>query len=702
MKQYDKFLTLENFELAFYRLKTAQKNLYKSIYYTDLKIFETFLQNNLITLIDQLKTKTYKPEKSHKIFIPKKNELVRPLSMLKFTDLIVYQAITNIISDYSFDKIAPRYGNTIFGNIVNTSNSGVKDKIFFYQPWKKSWKKFSERSVKYFEDGYKYISEFDIASFFDTIDHSILIQILQNDYQIEEEITSLLSDCLETWTADFNHKTFVAKHGIPQGPLSSPFLADIYLMYLDDEITTKGKLDIKYLRYVDDIRILSKNKRISRKAIAALDLISRDLGLIPQANKIFIKEVTDIKQEIKIQNNKFSAINKEFNKETEGKKSKSLKLKTHKNLKKRFLDCFEINETIRKEEYLDKTLISFSLYKLNKDTEVKDIVLINYELLLTHFEGILFYLKKHYPKDTSVISFLNKILTDEDILFHHLTALIFKWFPKIDFNEEIFENYVSKVNRNWLVRYYMVDWLYENNKRELFELLLVENGRNYFIERKINDYKFILSTDRTYKKLFTIKLLKETNDLLALQGLYLSIRNLNFFLGLNNNSEYNSYVKKITGGYSVDYINTILKDEYKIISPETFFNRTIWEDDNTYNALNESLVTYEKFRNTEPSIAILNLNTFNNLCFDKICERLNLSKPAKEFGVNLDSKIINDELPKSNRYWMEINSKRNQKTEAHPYDKYGNVRIKIKKDELQKLHNKEILTLEEICSYRNY
>lgn len=529
MKQYDKFLTLENFELAFYRLKTAQKNLYKSIYYTDLKIFETFLQNNLITLIDQLKTKTYKPEKSHKIFIPKKNELVRPLSMLKFTDLIVYQAITNIISDYSFDKIAPRYGNTIFGNIVNTSNSGVKDKIFFYQPWKKSWKKFSERSVKYFEDGYKYISEFDIASFFDTIDHSILIQILQNDYQIEEEITSLLSDCLETWTADFNHKTFVAKHGIPQGPLSSPFLADIYLMYLDDEITTKGKLDIKYLRYVDDIRILSKNKRISRKAIAALDLISRDLGLIPQANKIFIKEVTDIKQEIKIQNNKFSAINKEFNKETEGKKSKSLKLKTHKNLKKRFLDCFEINETIRKEEYLDKTLISFSLYKLNKDTEVKDIVLINYELLLTHFEGILFYLKKHYPKDTSVISFLNKILTDEDILFHHLTALIFKWFPKIDFNEEIFENYVSKVNRNWLVRYYMVDWLYENNKRELFELLLVENGRNYFIERKINDYKFILSTDRTYKKLFTIKLLKETNDLLALQGLYLSIRNLNFF-----------------------------------------------------------------------------------------------------------------------------------------------------------------------------
>ena len=38
--------------------------------------------------------------------IPKKNELVRPLSMLKFTDLIVYQAIVNTLADFSYDKIA--------------------------------------------------------------------------------------------------------------------------------------------------------------------------------------------------------------------------------------------------------------------------------------------------------------------------------------------------------------------------------------------------------------------------------------------------------------------------------------------------------------------------------------------------------------------------------------------------------------------
>ena len=313
MNQYDRLLSLENFEIAFYRLKTAQKNLYKTIYYPDLKIFENFLNSNLQTLINQISTNTYKPEQSHKIFIPKKNELVRPLSVLKFTDLLVYQAIANVVADVTYDKTAPLYKTKIFGNLPNTTFAPEEDRIFFYKPWKTSWKKFSKRSIKHFEKGYEYLSEFDIASFFDTIDHQILLEILNIKYGVDNNVLKLLSECLEIWTADFNHKGFNSKHGIPQGPISSPLFADIYLMYLDEEITTK-KLDIKYLRYVDDIRIFSKDLKTSRKAIAALDLISRDLGLIPQGHKIKTKKITDINKELKTQNNKFSAITKEYKK----------------------------------------------------------------------------------------------------------------------------------------------------------------------------------------------------------------------------------------------------------------------------------------------------------------------------------------------------------------------------------------------------
>ena len=76
---------------------------------------------------------------------------------------------------------------------------------------------------------------------FDTIDHNILCEILANTFKIEANILELLSKCLETWTADSNHKTFKSKHGIPQGPISSPFLADLYLFYVDTEIKKLNK-----------------------------------------------------------------------------------------------------------------------------------------------------------------------------------------------------------------------------------------------------------------------------------------------------------------------------------------------------------------------------------------------------------------------------------------------------------------------------
>ncbi|GHA51518.1 hypothetical protein GCM10007103_35010 [Salinimicrobium marinum] len=701
MNQYSRFLSLENFEIAFYRLKTAQRNLYKTIYYPDLKIFETFLESNLRTLINQIESSTYSPEKSNKLFIPKKNELVRPLSVLKFTDLIVYQAIANVVADVTYDQTAPLYSRKIFGNIPNITSAPEEDRIFFYKPWKASWKDFSKRSIKYFKEGYEYLSEFDIASFFDTIDHQILLEILNLKYSVDDNVLILLGKCLETWTADYNHKGFHSKHGIPQGPISSPLFADIYLMYLDEEITSK-KLDIQYLRYVDDIRIFSKNVRTSRKAIAALDLISRDIGLIPQGHKIKTKKILDIEKELKTQNNSFSAITKEYRKNTEGKEKNSIKSKTHRKLKTRFIDCFEEDDSKRKEDYLDKTVISFSLFKLNKDDDVKKLIISNYELLLTHFDTILFYLKKHYDGDQEVISFLEAILIDEDILFHHIIALIFKWFPNLQFNEKVFGTYATQTNRNWLVRYFMVDWLYQNKKTDLFEILLNENNNNYFIKRKINEYKFILSGDLTFKKYFTIKLLQEKNDILALQGLYLSLRNLMIFLDIEYSNDLNSYVKAIKGGDFDDFITKTLKEEYKIQNSETFFNRNIWSSDETYKELNDNLIAYEKFRFSEPAIAILNLNNFNNLCFDTICARLKIKKAANEFGVNLNAKIIEEDFPKTNRYWEEINSKRNQRTDAHPYDRFGKIRVKIKREELIKLHHKQLEALQEICNYRNY
>lgn len=42
--------------------------------------------------------------------------------------------------------------------------------------------------------------------------------------------------------------------------------------------------------------------------------------------------------------------------------------------------------------------------------------------------------------------------------------------------------------------------------------------------------------------------------------------------------------------------------------------------------------------------------------------------PSLEYGSNLNANILESKFPHCNRYWAEINEKRNPKTDAHPYE----------------------------------
>lgn len=690
---FDDFFTPENFNLAFQRLQTASRNLYKDLYYEDIGIFGFNLERNISVLLNEIEQEIFKPESSYKIFIPKKNNLFRPLSLLKFKDLLVYQAIINTIADAVYDEIAPYYNHIIFGNVYNTSKENKNDRIFFFKSWKKQWRKFEEKTKKYYEQGYKSLADFDIASFFDTIDHSILQQILEKKFKVDYKLVALLMDLLEAFTGDSNHETLRSKHGIPQGPIGSSFIADLYLFHIIDLEMSEGKikkqLDIQYIRYVDDIRIFSKDKISAQKAIAHLDLLARDLGLIPQATKIMFDEIDNVDKLLKSQKNKFSAINREY------KKAKGvLKSKTHRNLKKRFIECFDKNSD--KEEYLDKTVISFSLYKLNMDEDIKSILLNNWEFLYVHFEGVLYYLRKHFSQDKEVKKWLVEILHNQNILFNHIIALIFKFFPDIDFIEDVFKKYFLGSDRHWLVRYFMFHWLYKNKK---FEIILFFKSENYFLNREANNFKYRISQDPIYLEMFIQSLLKDRDCLVALHGLNLKLSEIITVPIDFDTSDCNEYIKSIFSNYSTDYIKYTLENCLSIRTPEIFFNRKIWVDEKIYHELNMSFRLFWEYRNIDASKSLLNLNSFNNLVYDKICKTLMINNKTSEYGVNLNAKCIEDDFPITNRYFTEINEKRNQRTEAHPYDKYGNLRIRISIPELKKLVNKQTKALEEICKF---
>lgn len=682
--QVQNFLSVDNFRLAFDRLRTASRNTYKELYYEDLKIFGLCLGENIETLLNEIQQEIFNPESSYKIFVPKKNNLVRPLSLLKFRELLVYQGIINVIADVVADVVSPYYNNIVFGNVYYTSKESAKNRIFFFKPWKQQWKAFEEKAEGHYNSNYNILAEFDIASFFDTIDHYILQQILENNYGIDTYLSGLLIKLLEAFTSDFSHKTFNSRHGIPQGPIGSPFLADLYLFHLDLEMKN-SKLDIKYIRYVDDIKIFSKDKNTAKKAIAYLDLLARDLGLIPQISKIFINEINNIDEALGRQKNKFSLFTKEY------KKKGSLNTKTQRNLKKQFLSCFDENS---EREYLDKTIIKFSLYKLNKDEDVKAILLNRIDDLHIHFEEILFYLKKHYSDNPDVKTWLIEILRDDNILFRYIIALIFKFFPEIDFMEDVFKKYTQVKNRHWIVEYYILGWLYENKK---FEIINNFSTSNYFVNRAVSDFKYKIIRDETYKKIFIKDMLKSQDCMIAIQGFYL----LPVIPKLDESdfSEYNIHIQRLASGEMTDYIGHTLRKHFRILNSNSFFDVRMWNMMELYEELNMSFRFFFEYRSIDPSKSLLNLNSFNNLVHDKICERLLIPMPAKEYGVNLNSNCIVDKLPFTSQYFTQINDCRNQKTDAHPYDKKGDIRVRITVPELNTLVKKQTTALSEICNF---
>ncbi len=87
------------------------------------------------------------------------------------------------------------------------------------------------------------------------------------------------------------------------------------------------------------------------------------------------------------------------------------------------------------------------------------------------------------------------------------------------------------------------------------------------------------------------------------------------------------------------------------------------------------------------------------MIFDKICILLSVNKACDKYGANLKSNCIQGHFPITNQYFALINDTRNQKSEAHVYDKLGNIRTKINTNELNTLMNYEVKALKEVCSY---
>lgn len=675
--QYDMFLSKDNFILAYYRLLYMPDNLhYSHFYQEDLNSFGMFLNSNVEQLINEISTSTYRPHPVDRFYIPKKDNLARPVALLYFTDLLIYQAICNVIMEATRQKYTPAFNNTSFANIPNSEQQTYKHMQF--HPWGSQWRKFNKKIQSYYKAGFKWIAEFDIASFYDTINHSILKSILELN-EIDERLVELLQYYLSEWSKS---GTSLSKNvGIPQGPECSAWLAEVYMLEIDNKFSNVT-LNVRYLRYADDIRIMAKCESECQKAITLLDLQCKDYALIAQSSKIIIRELDEreIHNYLDKTGLKLSAISWEYHRKRE------LSEKSHNKLKRKLKKVFSKDDDL----YLNKTILNFVFYKLNEDDEIKDLILSNWNLLYLPFDGVIFYLDRFYNDDAKVLSKVKDILLSDDILFQYNKALLFEKFKNLPFDEAIYK-LLQRVNgeRFWIIKYFAADWLMRTNHSSLVENIISEED-NPYLRKKYLKAKLLTISNEYDRGQVAIKYYN-ADIMLSLYAFYLMpiIDN-----GLDEDNATN-YVLKICNADTADYLMNHFNKFYGIKNKESkAFVQCIKADAKIYL---EAINNVENFVNNMdylPPMSLMSLDLFHNII-------VNLLLPDNDSDYGSKIEQLKDEFPYMSAAFLEIHNARSQKTLAHYMDKKKNIRTLINKTQLKsllKISNMQ-KAYQELCKY---
>ena len=127
----------------------------------------------------------------------------------------------------------------------------------------------------------------DIKKFFDFIDHTILLKIL-NEKIKDEKVKHLLKEIVSSFESGRTN-LFEAK-GVPIGNLTSQIFANIYMDKFDQFV--KHKLKVKnYARYTDDFVIISDNKNYLESLLTPIqEFLKTELHLELHLKKVTLRK----------------------------------------------------------------------------------------------------------------------------------------------------------------------------------------------------------------------------------------------------------------------------------------------------------------------------------------------------------------------------------------------------------------------------
>lgn len=264
----------DNLELAWRRVTTGTNLSYKRYFRPIYYAYEIALADNLRDLHSRLNGGSFRPQQPTRVYMPKPSGLQRPLTLLAVEDQIVLQAIANVFAAKTQRRRRKVEHKSVFSNIVQRPPTS----IFFLQKWQHSYSLFQDKIEEYFNAGYRWIAHFDLAAFYDTVCHDMLLRSAFP--RTLDSSKDAIVKFLRTWSSELPASSH--GHGIPQGPIGSDFLCECFLLPVDEELQAQR---LKYVRYVDDIRLFGKSLNQVRAAAIRMEILLRERGLIPQGQK---------------------------------------------------------------------------------------------------------------------------------------------------------------------------------------------------------------------------------------------------------------------------------------------------------------------------------------------------------------------------------------------------------------------------------
>lgn len=276
---------LSNLDLAWRRITTGGNQQYKRYYREIYLAYEIALAENLANLHDRLIGGSFQAQPPERVYMPKASGLHRPISLLHIEDQIVLQAFANLAAKRMQKRRKPLQFECVFSNILEKDNS-----IFFFRRWQDTYSAFQRRIQKLYAEKMHWVGDFDLAAFYDTISHELLINTIYPRTNNQDLVW--IRECLQVWSSE--RKTSGHRHGLPQGPLASDFLAECFFVPIDEKLKEYDG----YIRYVDDVRLLGTSEKDVRVALIKLERYCRERGLIPQVGKFAIRRSQSVDEAI--------------------------------------------------------------------------------------------------------------------------------------------------------------------------------------------------------------------------------------------------------------------------------------------------------------------------------------------------------------------------------------------------------------------